>query len=56
MTIKQDSRIRTEITATGAPENGWSGSVDLNGNLACGTVLWRLESEFEGLSVGAGER
>jgi len=56
LAVKQDSRIRTEQTSTGAPENGWSGFVDLNGNLACGSVLWRLESDMEALSLGAGER
>ena len=54
--IKKDSQTRSEVTSTGAPENGWSGFVDVNGNLACGTVLWRLESDMEILSLGAGER
>ncbi|HVT12812.1 MAG TPA: hypothetical protein VHE55_11140 [Fimbriimonadaceae bacterium] len=54
--IKRESRLRTEQTSTGAPENGWSGYLNFGGNLASGTVLWRLESDVETTSLGAGER
>lgn len=54
--IRRDSKIRTEITATSQPENGWSGFLDFNGNLGSGKTLWRIESDVELLSKGAGER
>ncbi|MFI5384817.1 MAG: hypothetical protein ACHQ50_01745 [Fimbriimonadales bacterium] len=55
-TISLDGRIPTEITATGLAEEGWSGFMDLNGNLATGTVIWRWEAETELKSKGAGVR
>jgi hypothetical protein len=56
LAIKRDNRVRTELTATGMPEAGWSGYLDVNGSLSSGKVLWRLESDLELLSRGAGER
>lgn len=54
--VKKESRLRTEQTSTGAPENGWSGYLNFSGNLASRSVFWRLESEMEVSSQGAGER
>jgi hypothetical protein len=54
--IKRDTKTRTEQTATGESENGWSGFLDFNGNLGAGMTLWRIESDWQMLSKGAGER
>lgn len=54
--VSLDSQVPTEITGTGLPEEGWSSFIDLNGNLAAGTVLWRWETDLELRSKGAGAR